>query len=145
MESLAANQVLNHLPHRPPFLFIDAVIEIVPNDYVVGIKQLDKDEYYFKGHFPSNPIMPGVLIIEALAQASCILFDISIPSLKTRNYYMGSVKFRFLNPAKPGEKLVLISKSVKMVSGGGVFEVVAKVGDKEIAKGEMAFICVAAS
>ena len=81
------------LPHREPFLFIDEIIEIDGTEKVVAVKNIKDNESFFEGHFPDNPIMPGVLIIEAMAQASIILYSVCKPEVaKTHpNYYLGKV------------------------------------------------------
>ena len=93
---LSKDEILKHLPHRPPFLFVDEVIELVAGESIKAVKHVKIEEEYLKGHFPTEPIMPGVLIVEALAQASCILFDVSIPAVASRAYYLTSEKFKFL-------------------------------------------------
>ena len=134
-------EILKHLPHRPPFLFIDEVEHLVVDQDIRAVKKILVEEEYFKGHFPSNPIMPGVLIVEALAQASCVLYAISLPSNIARSYYLYSVKMRFLKPVIPPCKLELSSTSVKMISRGGVFKVKAVVSDQIVVEGEMTFAC----
>src|SRR4030067_3443110 len=97
------------LPHREPFLFIDEIIEIDGTQKVVAVKYINKNESFFQGHFPGRPIMPGVLIIEAMAQASIILYSLCKPEIaKTHpNYYLGKVKVEFLSPVYPGDKLII--------------------------------------
>ena len=73
MTIMTIEQVLAHLPHRPPFLLLDSVDEVVPDEYIVGRKSVSSNEPYFLGHYPGNPIMPGMLIVEALAQLCCVL------------------------------------------------------------------------
>ena len=88
------------LPQREPFLFIDGIVEIEGSEKVVAVTQLSGDESFFKGHFPGKPIMPGVLIIEAMAQASIILYSLAKPKIADLNpeYYLGKVKVEFLFP-----------------------------------------------
>ncbi len=138
---LSKNELLQHLPHRPPFLFVDEVIEIVLGESILAVKHVRVDEEYFKGHFPAEPIMPGVLIIEALAQASCILYDISIPALIPRAYYLTSEKFKFLKSVIPPCDLRLISRAVKLIAQGGMFKVRATINEEVVAEGEMTFAC----
>jgi len=141
MSRLSRDEMLKHLPHRPPFLFIDEVEQLVAGQNIKAVKNVKAEEEYFKGHFPSNPIMPGVLIIEALAQASCVLYAVSLPSDAVRSYYLSSSKIRFLKPVIPPCRLELHSVSTKMVNQGGVFKVKAAVSNDTVAEGEMTFAC----
>jgi len=86
--------------------------------------------------------MPGALILEALAQATCVLFAMTYPSDKKRHFYAGSVKVRFLKPVQPGCDLELNSKAISMISKGGVYEICARVNGTDILKGEMGCMCV---
>jgi len=103
---------------------------------------LDPAAQYFKGHFPNNPVMPGALMLEALAQATCVLFDMTYPSSRKRNFYAGSVQVRFLKVVKPGCDLELNSKAISMISRGGVYEVWARANGEDVLKGEMGCMCV---
>jgi len=106
-------RIMEMIPHRDPFLMIDSVTDIVSNSQATGIKQVSPDEYYFKGHFPARPVMPGVLIIEAMAQTAAVLVVHTLgPSWEGKLVYFMSVEeARFLNPVFPGDELhVLVSK-----------------------------------
>jgi 3-hydroxyacyl-[acyl-carrier-protein] dehydratase len=93
------------IPHREPFLLIDEVIEVEPGKSIKAIKNVDKKEYYFKGHFPQNPIMPGVLILEAIAQAGAIAM-LMLPENKGKlALFAGIDKVRFKKIVRPGDKL----------------------------------------
>ncbi len=129
------------LPHREPFLFIDEVIEIDGTKKVVAVKNIKDNEGFFEGHFPDRPIMPGVLIIEAMAQASIILYSACKPEIaKTHpNYYLGKAKAEFLSPVFPCDKLILEVKSVKIVDEAGVVDALARVGEKIVAKANIVF------
>ena len=129
------------LPHREPFLFIDEIIEIDGMQKVVAVKNIEKAESYFEGHFPRNPVMPGVLIIEAMAQASIILYYICKPEIaKTHpDYYLGNVKAEFVSPAYPGDRLVLEVNNVKIIDNAGVVNTLARVEDRIIAKANLVF------
>jgi len=129
------------LPHRDPFLFIDEVIEIDGTDRVVAVTYLKEAESYFKGHFPGNPVMPGVLIIEAMAQASAILFSLDRPEVAKEHpdYYLGKVKSEFLAPAYPGDKLIVESKKVKFLDNAAITDTLVKVDDRIIAKANLIF------
>ncbi|MCL0040248.1 3-hydroxyacyl-ACP dehydratase FabZ [Thermodesulfovibrionales bacterium] len=101
-------EILSLLPHRYPFLLVDRVIELEPNNRVVGIKNVTINEPFFQGHFPDNPIMPGVLIVEAMAQAAGILaFKSSRTEGKKTVYFMSIEKVKFRRPVLPGDQLRL--------------------------------------
>lgn len=129
------------LPQSAPFLMIDRVLELEPQKKVVALKNVTINESFFEGHFADRPIMPGVLIIEAMAQASIVLFskDISGSEAKKTSYYLGAVKVRFLHPVYPGDQLKITVEPVKMIAGAAIVNAVACVGDKEVAKGELSF------
>jgi beta-hydroxyacyl-ACP dehydratase FabZ len=101
--------ILNVLPHRYPFLLVDRILEMEPGKRIVGLKNVSVNEEFFQGHFPGNPVFPGVLILEAIAQVGgCLLFG-SDPTLKGRKlmYLAGVDKARFRRPVVPGDQLVL--------------------------------------
>jgi 3-hydroxyacyl-[acyl-carrier-protein] dehydratase len=129
------------LPHREPFLFIDKVVEIEGTQRIVAVKHVLDDAYYFKGHFPGNPIMPGVLIIEAMAQASVILYSIDRPHISKSkpDYYLGKVKADFLAPVNPGDELTIEVNKFKFLDNAAITDTVAKVNDKIIAKAQLIF------
>jgi 3-hydroxyacyl-[acyl-carrier-protein] dehydratase len=121
------------LPQRYPFLMIDRVLELEPGEKVVAIKNVTINDEFFSGQFTGKPVMPGVFIIEAMAQAAIILFSGQI------SYYLGSVKVRFLNPVFPGDQLKITVEPVKILSGEKIVRALAGVGDKEVAEGELSF------
>jgi 3-hydroxyacyl-[acyl-carrier-protein] dehydratase len=129
------------LPHREPFLFIDEVIEIDGTQKVVAAKNIKDIESYFQGHFPGNPLMPGVLIIEAMAQASIILFSLDKPEVANANpdYYLGKVKSEFLSPVYPGDKLIVETNKVKFLDYAAITDTIAMVNDRIVAKANLVF------
>lgn len=129
------------LPHREPFLFIDEVIEINGTESVVAVKNIKNDEAYFEGHFPGSPMMPGVLIIEAMAQASVVLYAIDKPEIsKTHpDYYLGKVRVEFLSPVYPGDQLILEVNKVKFLDNAAITDTVAKVNNRIAAKANLIF------
>lgn len=123
------------LPQREPFLFIDEVMEVEEGRRVVAKKYLDPKADFFKGHFPGNPLMPGVLTIEAMNQAAIILYYTTKPDIAKANpdYYLTNVNATFKSPVYPGDTLILEAHNFKIVDFGGVIDVTAKVGDKVVA------------
>jgi 3-hydroxyacyl-[acyl-carrier-protein] dehydratase len=129
------------VPHREPFLFLDEVIEIKGAEKVVAVKHIRNDESFFQGHFPGNPIMPGVLTIEAMAQASIILYAIAKPDIAGTQpkYYLGKVRSEFFTPVYPGDRLIIETSKVKFLDNAAITDAVAKVNDKIAAKATLVF------
>lgn len=111
MQELKINDIMKLLPHRYPFLLIDRVTEIVPNEKVSAYKNITFNEQFFQGHFPAAPVMPGVLIIEAMAQTGIVLVahSLGIDAEKEKKVYLftGIEKAKFRRPVVPGDKLVI--------------------------------------
>jgi 3-hydroxyacyl-[acyl-carrier-protein] dehydratase len=110
MESLDIHKVLQYLPHRYPFLLVDKVLEIEKNKRIRAIKNVSINEPFFPGHFPQRPVMPGVLMVEALAQSAGILSFYSKdqqPDANTMYYFAGIDKARFKRPVLPGDQIVM--------------------------------------
>jgi len=104
------HQILEHLPHRYPFLLVDRVLECLPGERIVAYKNVSINEPFFPGHYPHHPVMPGVLIIEALAQAAAILSFKTLggrPDDKSVYYFVGIDGARFKKPVSPGDRLML--------------------------------------
>ena len=120
---------------------IDKVVDVKLGESIVAYKNVSINEEYFKGHFPYKPLVPGVLVVETMAQATGILLRKSIPEAPSMLPMVTSVKMRFLGPVFPGDRLYVTVKAVKMTKIGGVFSYEAHVDDKPIAKGEMTFAC----
>ena len=128
------------LPHREPFLFIDKVVELEKGKKVVAIKEITGKEDFFKGHFAGKPVMPGVLIIEAMAQTAIVLADSILPNDDKRYiYYLGRSNARFLKPVLPGSQLKLTAIPLKIISGFGIVKTEAFVGNEIVARGEISF------
>ena len=117
-ESYDIQAIMKLMPHRYPFLLIDRVIKLVAGEEIVAIKNVTINEPFFQGHFPGNPIMPGVLIIEAMAQAGGILAYESVPpdSRSRFVYFMGMDKVKFRKPVVPGDQLQFEVKILKIRS-----------------------------
>ncbi|GBE16424.1 MAG TPA: 3-hydroxyacyl-ACP dehydratase FabZ [Nitrospirae bacterium] len=138
---LGIEQIKAILPQREPFLFIDEVIEIEGANRIVAVKNISGTEEFFKGHFPEKPVMPGVLIVEALAQASIILYSFCKPEIarKKPDYYLGKVKAEFLSPVLPGDKLIMEINKVKITDEAGIVDALATVDTKIVAKATLIF------
>lgn len=138
---LTIDDIKKILPHREPFLFIDKVIEFKEGKKVVAIKNITGKEDFFKGHFPGKPIMPGVLIIEAMAQTAVVLASSILSQEKNKNYiyYLGKTNIRFLKPVLPGMQLRLVVTPLKIITNSGIVKTEAFVGDNIVAKGEISF------
>ena len=102
------SEIQKIIPHRFPFLMIDRIVECKPNEKLVAIKNVSVNEHYFRGHFPDEQVMPGVLIIEAMAQAGCVYFYFS-KNLQGKKlvYYLAKTEARFHHPVIPGDQLTI--------------------------------------
>ena len=123
-------QVLEYLPHRYPFLLIDRVVSCEPGKKIVALKNVTINEPFFSGHFPHHPVMPGVLIIEALAQSAAILSFRTMnqkPDPKTVYYFVGIDHARFKRPVGPGDTLMLEAEQKRHARNMWIFSCVARV------------------
>lgn len=140
METLDIHEILNHLPHRYPFLLIDRVTECKPGEYLIGYKNVSYNEPYFPGHFPQRPVMPGVLILEALAQATGILAFRTVGKIPDENslyYFVGVDKARFKQPVSPGDQLVLKVTYIRHKRGIWKFDGEASVDGNVVCSAEL--------
>jgi len=139
---LGAEEIKAIIPHRPPFLLIDQILEVEPGKSAVGIKNVSIHEPYFQGHFPGYPIMPGVLIVEALAQVGSVAL-LSLPANKGKiGFFAGIDSFRFRKPVRPGDVLRLEVTLLRVLGGVGKGKARASVGDEGVAEGELTFALV---
>lgn len=139
---LNKEQIKKIIPQREPFLMIDEVEEYKPGESATAYKYVNEEEWYFKGHFPGNPIMPGVLITESLAQTGAIAI-LSLEENKGKNALFGGIdKMKFKKMVVPGDKLKLEVKIIKQKGPIGVGEAIATVDEKIVAKGELTFAVV---
>jgi len=132
--------VLRQLPHRYPFLLVDRVLELVPGSTIKALKNVTINEPFFPGHFPHRPVMPGVLILEALAQTAGILaFQTAgkVPDEQTRFFFVGIDKARFRRPVEPGDQLILRAEFQRAMRGIWRFGTVAEVDGREVCSAEM--------
>ena len=110
MTSMDIHEILEHLPHRYPILLVDRVLEVVPGERIKALKNVSVNEPFFPGHYPHHPVMPGVLIVEAMAQAAAILSFKTMggkPDDKSVYYFVGIDGARFKRPVSPGDQLIL--------------------------------------
>lgn len=137
---LDIQEIQKIIPHRFPFLMIDKVVQCIPNEKLIAIKNVSTNEAHFVGHFPGEQVMPGVLIIEAMAQAGCIYFYYS-KNLQGKNlvYYLAKTEARFMHPVVPGDQLIIEVTTKKLMAMAGFIKCVAKVNDKPVAEAEIGF------
>ena len=137
---LTIEQIKKVIPHRYPFLFIDKVVELQPNVKLIAIKNVSVNEPFFPGHFPDEKVMPGVLIVEAMAQAGCVYFYYSKGYQgKDLRYYLAKVSARFFIPVVPGDQLRIEVTSIKLMSKAGFLNTKTFVKDQLVAEAEIGF------
>jgi len=134
------HEILNHLPHRYPFMLVDRVLSLELGKEIVAIKNVSMNEPFFPGHFPYHPVMPGVLIVEALAQAAAILSFKTMdtkPSDDSVYYFAGIDNARFKKPVSPGDQLILKVSIDRVLRGIWKYKGQALVDDVVVAEAEM--------
>ena len=134
------HEILKRLPHRYPFLMVDRVLELEHKKRIKALKNVTANEPYFIGHFPHRPVMPGVMMLEALAQAAALLsYDAADakPDDKSVYYFAGIDNARFKRPVEPGDQLILTAKLERQMRGIWKFSASALVGDVEAAFDKM--------
>ena len=139
--ALNKNQIMKLLPHREPMLLIDELTNIVPNKSAVGVINVKKDSFFFQGHFPRQPIMPGVIIVEAFGQAAAALTAYSLSSAEVEDklvYLMSVDKARFRNPIIPECKLLLEIEAIRSRGRVWRYRGIAKVNEQKMADAEWA-------
>lgn len=141
-KTLDIKDIIKILPHRYPFLLVDKILEIdLEKEYILGQKNATMNEAFFQGHFPDAPIMPGVLILEALAQTGGVLVHLKSKTTKVAVLLnVNNAKFR--NPVRPGDVLYLKGEGVHLSSKGGRVKVTALVNDKIAVEAEIGFALV---
>ena len=139
MSTYDVQKIMQYLPHRYPFLLIDRVNEVIPGEKVIALKNVTINEPFFQGHFPGMPVMPGVIILEAMGQAGGVLAYESLPGQKKDNlvFLTGIDKARFRKPVVPGDQLIfelkLLKKRTKLVRMAGI----ATVDGEKVAEAEI--------
>ena len=134
------HEILEHLPHRYPLLLVDRVLEVIPGERIVALKNVTVNEPFFPGHYPHHPVMPGVLIIEALAQTAAILSFKTLggkPDDKSVYYFVGIDGARFKRPVSPGDQLILEVSIQANKRGIWKFAAQAKVDGQVAAEAEL--------
>jgi 3-hydroxyacyl-[acyl-carrier-protein] dehydratase len=134
------NEILRHLPHRYPFLLIDRVIEFKKGESLTGLKNVSYNEPFFQGHFPQRPVMPGVLILEAMAQATGLLAFRTLENTANRDtlyFLVGMDRVRFKRPVEPGDQLLLSARLLKTKRGIWMFDCDARVDGAVAASAEI--------
>ena len=134
------HEVLNYLPHRYPFLLIDRVLSCEPGKEIVALKNVSINEPFFVGHFPHHPVMPGVLVVEALAQASAILAFKTTGTKSTDDsiyYFVGIDNARFKKPVGAGDQLLLKVSILRTLRGLWKFACIAEVDGQVVAEAEV--------
>lgn len=134
------HQILKQLPHRYPILLVDRVLEIEKGKRIKALKNVSINEPFFMGHFPHRPVMPGVLMLEALAQAAALLaFDMQgmTPDDNTVYYFAGIDGARFKRPVEPGDQLILDVELIRMRAGIFKFKAEARVDDHVVTEAEL--------
>jgi 3-hydroxyacyl-[acyl-carrier-protein] dehydratase len=134
------HQILEYLPHRYPILLVDRVLDVVPNERITALKNVSMNEPFFPGHYPHHPVMPGVLIIEAMAQTAAILSFKSMggkPDDKSVYYFAGIDGARFKRPVSPGDQLIIEVSIIVCKRGVWKFAAQAKVDGQIAAEAEL--------
>jgi len=137
---LDIQEILRRLPHRYPFLLVDRVLELRQGESIRALKNVTVNEPFFMGHFPGRPVMPGVMIVEALAQAAGVLLFVSggvTTETPMRFYFAGIDKARFRKPVLPGDQLILTAKLERNMRGIRRMTTAALVGDDVVCEADM--------
>ena len=140
-QNLSIGEILNLLPHRYPFLLVDKILEQGENR-IIGVKNVTINEPFFQGHFPGHPVMPGVLILEAMAQTGGVLMFSKEENKGKIPLFAGIDKARFKKPVYPGDQLIIKVEIIKMVMGIGKAKAEVYVDNELVASAELMFTAV---
>lgn len=133
-------EIMEIIPHRPPFLLLDKVVSITEGEKIVAIKNVSMNEPFFVGHFPNEPVMPGVLIVEALAQAGAVAI-LKLDEFKGKTAYFGGINScKFRKKVVPGDVLRLEVTIAKLKRNAGIGNAIAYVDDKKVCEAEIIFM-----
>jgi 3-hydroxyacyl-[acyl-carrier-protein] dehydratase len=132
------NEIQRIIPHRYPFLLVDSILELEPARRIVGIKNVSINEPFFQGHFPGTPVMPGVLIVEAMAQVAAVMVLKEIPDREQKLvYFSGIDRARFRQPVVPGDQIRIVVEVIKMRPRHGKLKAEAYVKERLVAEAEI--------
>jgi len=132
------NEIQRIIPHRYPFLLVDSILELEPARRIVGIKNVSMNEPFFQGHFPGTPVMPGVLIVEAMAQVAAVMVLKEIPDREKKLVlFSGIDRARFRQPVVPGDQIRIVVEVIKMRPRHGKLKAEAYVKDRLVAEAEI--------
>ena len=137
---MTIQDILRTLPHRYPFLLVDRILELEPGIRAVGLKNVTINEPFFEGHFPGHPVMPGVLQIEAMAQAAGILMLRRIENSGKLSFFMSADNVKFRKPVIPGDQIVIEAELTRVRKSIGRAKCVCKVGDDVVSEAELMFL-----
>lgn len=140
MTVMDINEIMEYLPHRYPMLLVDRVVEFKAGEEILAVKNITMNEPYFMGHFPSRPVLPGVMIMEALAQAAALLYFKTLNTPPDHNavyYFVGIDNARFKKPVGPGDQLFLRAFMGRVVRGIAKFKAQAEVDGQIVAEAEL--------
>lgn len=140
---LNITEILEYLPHRYPMLLVDRILELEGETRIVGLKNVTFNEPFFIGHFPGTPVMPGVLIIEAMAQCGALIFLKNMPDREKKLFFFGGIdKARFRKPVTPGDQLIMEVTVLQRKASTARLKGVARVGDTIAAEAELLSVMV---
>ncbi len=136
------NEIMRHIPHRYPFILVDRILELEPGRRIVGLKNVSANEPFFQGHFPGHPVMPGVLIVESMAQVGGVLASL-LPGAEHKLAYFAAIdKCRFRRPVRPGDQLITEVIVLRLRERVGKMQVTARVDGEIVADGVFTYSMV---